>query len=99
MNWPELPLAALAMASVAGCETSGVVVGNEGVGARTETGNVRAAVGPDDAAVAVAGERVVAGVGSDQAAAGVRVDDRAPLVVGGGTPEGGGLFGGVGMGF
>jgi hypothetical protein len=93
-------VAALAVASLGACATSGVVVGNEGVGARTRTGDVRAAAGPDDAAVAYAGDRVVAGVGTDhQAAAGMRVDDRSPMVVGVETQDWGGLFGGVAFGF
>lgn len=96
----RLSLAALAMAALGACATSGAVVGNEGVGARTQTGNVRAAAGPDDAAVAYSGERVVAGVGTDhQAAVGVRVDENAPVVAGVGTPRGGGLFGGMAFGF
>lgn len=92
----------LALAVLVGCgpaNQSGVIVGDGGVGVRADAGDVRAQVGPDDAAIGVAGDRVVAGVGTEQAAAGVRVDDRSPLVVGAGTTGGGGLFGGLGMGF
>jgi hypothetical protein len=96
----RLTLPALAATVLAACATSGPVVGNEGVGARAGAGNVRAAAGPDDAAVGYSGERVVAGVGTDhRAAAGVRLDDGSPAVVGVGTPSGGGLFGGMAFGF
>ena len=92
----RLPVLALVALAAAACEP---VVSNEGVAVRGQQGNVRAGVGPDDAALGYSGERIVAGVGTDhQAAAGVRVDG-APMVVGVGTPEDGGLFGGVGFGF
>jgi hypothetical protein len=95
-----LKLAVLAMATLGACEPvaeTGLVVGNDGLGATVQTDNVRAAAGPDDAGVAVRGDRVVAGIDSDEAAAGVRIDG-SPVIAGAST-EGGRTFGGLGFGF
>jgi hypothetical protein len=100
MKYRAAALAVLVPISLAACApatNTGVVVGGDGVGVRTQTDRVSAAIGPDDAAVVVEGDRVVAGADSDEVAVGVPIGGGA--MVGGRRQQGSGTFGGVGFGF